>query len=134
MYFSFENYLKTVFNDSQYQLQLVIVMSQNPLDVGKILMDRHSLKILATTTIMPKSVPELSMSLKIPIASCYRKVKALEALGLLECVGTTLTPDGKRVRLYKSKAEGINIEFAGEKLKIIIKFGENIRKIETKIL
>ncbi|MCD6137279.1 MAG: helix-turn-helix transcriptional regulator [Deltaproteobacteria bacterium] len=109
-------------------------MPGSPVDIGKVLMDKYSLKILASTTITPKSVPDLSMTLRIPIASCYRKVKALEKLGLLECVGTILTNDGKRVRLYKSKASSISIEFAGEKLRIVIKFPEKVQKIETEVL
>jgi len=36
--------------------------------------------------------------------------------------------------LYKSKASSISIEFAGEKLRIVIKFPEKVQKIETEVL
>ncbi len=46
---------------------------------------------------------ELSDSMGIPIAACFRKLKLLEDAGLIICVERRLTPEGKRFSLFRSK-------------------------------
>ncbi len=53
-------------------------MDENTSTVLSLLSDPYVLKILAYTSNTSRSIPEISMGLQIPIASCYRKVKALE--------------------------------------------------------
>ncbi len=105
-----------------------------PMEIGKILMDKYVLKILAYTSNTSRSIPEISMGLQIPIASCYRKVKALEKLGLIKCVGTKLTPDGKRVRVYQSNLEDVKIELANNKLRIRLKISEKSEDVTIDVL
>ena len=55
----------------------------------------------------------LSRTYNIPIAVCYRKIRELEKLGFLRCVGKKLTSAGKRVKIYQSQV--VNAYFVYER-------------------
>lgn len=80
--------------------------------------DEYTLKILADTYIVPKSVQEISVKHSIPIAACYRRVQLLEKIGLLKCVDRKLTIKGKRVKVYQSCVRNISLRFENGKLHI----------------
>ncbi|MCD6137278.1 MAG: helix-turn-helix transcriptional regulator [Deltaproteobacteria bacterium] len=102
--------------------------------IMKALSDPYVLKILAYSYYSPKSIPEMSLKLDIPIASCYRKVKLLEKLGLIEKVGTKLTIEGKRVALYRSKLSQMAIEMRGSRVIIRLKVDESIVKYDLNLI
>ncbi len=90
------------------------------MDIPRLLMDEYNLKILSSTYYTGKSVRQLAYIFDIPIATCYRKIKELEDIGLLKCIERPLTRDGRRYKIYKSELMGIKISFERGKLKIRI--------------
>ncbi|UCG68604.1 MAG: hypothetical protein JSV09_12460 [Thermoplasmata archaeon] len=85
----------------------------NPIMISNLISDKYVSKILMSTFKKPKSVQNISASYGIPIAVCYRKVRQLENLGFLTCIGDKLNGNGKRVKLYQSQI--VNAHFFMEK-------------------
>lgn len=85
----------------------------NPIMISNLISDKYVSKILMSTFKKPKSVQKISASYGIPIAVCYRKVRQLERLGFLTCIGDKLNGNGKRVKLYQSQI--VNAHFFMEK-------------------
>jgi len=83
-----------------------------------VLMDEYNLKILAASAVKPVSVREIAYRFDIPLASAYRKIKELESMGLIKVDGTSLTPDGKRYKLYRSQVENFEVSYHKDKLRI----------------
>lgn len=76
------------------------------------------MKILVATSRVPKSAQEISDSHGIPIAACYRRIRALEKVGLLECKERRLSQQGKRVSYYVSLLKNAYIFFESGKLRV----------------
>lgn len=87
------------------------------LETSRLLTDEYCAKILLATMSKPKSAFELSDTLGIPIAACYRKINMLVGAGLLYCVERRLTQAGKRVSVYKSRVRNAQIIFEKGKIK-----------------
>src|SRR5256712_13142518 len=63
------------------------------------------------------SAQEISQQYGIPIAACYRKIRILEEVGLIQCVERILTQKGKRKNLYTSCLRNAYIFFENGKLR-----------------
>jgi len=103
-------------------------MEFDALNASKLLSDPYVMKILAASFKVPKSAQELSLRFSIPIAVCYRKIRELEGVGLMECVGKVLTPKGKRVGIYRSQVKGAYLFFEKDRLRVrleLTKVSEN---------
>jgi len=87
------------------------------LETSKLLTEEYSAKILLATMGRPKSAFELSEKLGIPIAACYRRIRALEEAGLLVCAERKLTRSGKRMSMYKARVMNAQIIFERNKIK-----------------
>ena len=87
------------------------------LEASQMLTDEYSAKILLATFKRKMSAQEISSKYGIPIAACYRKIKSLEDVGLIECVDRVLTPKGKRKNLYLSRLKTAFIFFENGKLR-----------------
>jgi predicted transcriptional regulator len=94
--------------------------SEKELLMPKILGDSYCVTILETITETPKSCIEICAETKIPISTVYRRAQTLYDLNLLRVTGS-ISNDGKKYFLYKSKVESIEAKFDG-KLKVKIKF------------
>ncbi len=92
----------------------------NPLSVTKLLSDEYTVKILTSTFKMPRSANYLSVKFNIPIAACYRRIRELEKMGLLNITEKILTPRGKRVSLYRSNLKSAYLTFENGKLKALL--------------
>ncbi len=90
------------------------------MDIPRLLMDEYNLMILSATYSNGKSARQLAYVFDIPIATCYRKIKELEDVGLLKCIDRPLTQDGRRYKIYKSELMGIKMSFERGKLRIRI--------------
>lgn len=86
-------------------------------EISRLLTERYSAKILLATTRKPRTALELSDSLGIPIAACFRKIKLLEDAGLIVCVERRLTPEGKRFSLFRSKVTDAEIVLERNKVR-----------------
>ncbi len=76
----------------------------------EILSDKYCRDIIGSITHKPKSVIEITEETKIPMSTVYRRIQTLHDNKLLATSGT-ITEDGKRLFLYKSKVKGIQSVF-----------------------
>ncbi|MDE1862782.1 MAG: ArsR family transcriptional regulator [Thaumarchaeota archaeon] len=73
--------------------------------------DRYCRAILESAGEHPKSAKQLSQECKIPISTAYRRVQQMHDHKLLSITGT-ISEDGKKFFLYKSKITGIMASFS----------------------
>jgi len=99
------------------------------LNMAQLLMDQYNLKILSSTTRKALSVRDMAFMYFIPLASCYRKVKELEEIGLLKCEGKQLSRDGKRYKVYKSQVSEFNVSYRNKAviISLVLDWEEPIR-------
>jgi len=90
----------------------------DPLEASRLITDEYAAKILVGTFKRAKSAIQLSREFGIPIAACYRRIRALEQAKLLSCVERILTRKGKRMSLYQSQLRNAYIFFEGGKLRV----------------
>ena len=67
-----------------------------------ILSDKYCREIIESITNKPKSVIEITDETGIPMSTVYRRIQTLHDNNLLRTSGT-ITEDGKKLFLYKSK-------------------------------
>ncbi len=75
-------------NDAEFQGTSKLL---SPLEASQLLTDEYSAKILLATYKRKISAQEISQRYGIPIAACYRKIRILEEVGLIQCVERILT-------------------------------------------
>ena len=81
--------------------------------------DKYCREILEATMGKPKSAMEISSERKIPISTVYRRLQTLHDNKLLWISGT-ISSDGKKCFLYKSKAKAISTSFNSGTIEIQI--------------
>ncbi|MBC7107649.1 MAG: winged helix-turn-helix transcriptional regulator [Methanomassiliicoccales archaeon] len=82
------------------------------------LTDEYAVKILVATTRKPRSAQEISQKYGIPIAACYRRIRDLQSVGLLECKERKLSQQGKRISYYLSTLKNAYLFFENGKLRV----------------
>ncbi len=85
----------------------------------EVISDKYCRTILESTMYKPKSVMEITAETKIPISTVYRRIQTLYDNKLLRTSGT-ITDDGKRLFLYKSKIKGIQSNFCNGQVEVEI--------------
>ena len=85
----------------------------------EILADKYCKQILHNTLEKPKSAMEISAETKIPISTVYRRLQTLHDNKLLRITGS-ISDDGKKYFLYKSKVKAIASTFNGSYVEIEI--------------
>jgi len=85
----------------------------------EVISDKYCRTILESTMYKPKSVMEITAETKIPISTVYRRIQTLFDNKLLRTSGT-ITNDGKRLFLYKSKIKGIQSNFCNGQVEVEI--------------
>jgi hypothetical protein len=76
----------------------------------EIVSDRYCREILKCILYKPKSTIEVFEETKIPLSTIYRRIQTLCDSKLLGISGT-ISEDGKKFFLYKSKVKSINANF-----------------------
>src|SRR3972149_10510921 len=74
--------------------------------------DKYCREILEVTMDKPKSAMEISSERKIPISTVYRRLQSLHDNKLLGISGT-ISDDGKKYFLYRSRIKAISSSFKG---------------------
>ena len=67
------------------------------------LADAESRSIIFSITRKGKTASDLSLLLKIPLSSVYKKLSDLENLTLIQVEKTILSENGKRFKVYRSR-------------------------------
>jgi predicted transcriptional regulator len=76
----------------------------------EVLSDKYCRTILKAIMDKPKSAIEITAETRIPISTVYRRIQMLHDNKLLFTSGT-ISDDGKKFFLYKSKVKGIQSNF-----------------------
>ena len=85
----------------------------------QVISDKYCRAILETTMDKPKSAMEISAESKIPISTVYRRLQTLHDNKLLGISGS-ISDDGKKYFLYRSKVKAISSSFSGNFVEIEI--------------
>ncbi len=78
----------------------------------QIISDKYCRAILEATMNKPKSAMEISAESKIPISTVYRRLQSLHDNKLLGISGS-ISEDGKKYFLYRSRVKAISSVFNG---------------------
>lgn len=85
----------------------------------EVMSDRYCRAIIENTLKKQKSAIEISAETKIPISTVYRRLQTLHDNKLLGISGS-ISDDGKKYFLYKSKIKAIATTFNGNNIEIEI--------------
>ena len=85
----------------------------------EVMSDKYCRAIIENTMEKPKSAMEISAETKIPISTVYRRLQTLHDNKLLGISGS-ISDDGKKYFLYKSKVKAIATSFNGSNIEIEI--------------
>ena len=101
-------------------MQMLTIQEQEKKDtILEAVSDKYSRLILETTMIMPKTALEISAEHDIPISTVYRRLQALHDAKLLAISGS-ISEEGKRYFMYKSKIRQISTSFNGSTVDVSI--------------
>jgi predicted transcriptional regulator len=81
--------------------------------------DKYSRLIMETTMTKPKTALEISAEHHIPISTVYRRLQTLHDAKLLAISGS-ISEEGKRYFMYKSKIQQITTSFNGNAIDVSI--------------
>jgi predicted transcriptional regulator len=84
-----------------------------------IISDKYCRQILNSTIDRPKSAMEISSESKIPISTVYRRIQTLHDNKLVNVTGS-ISSEGKKYFLYKSKVKAITSSYDGNQIEIQI--------------
>jgi DNA-binding HxlR family transcriptional regulator len=84
--------------------------------------DRWAREILLLLSDGPRSAQEIQASNRMPQSTLYRKLHELSEIGLIGIQRSVISPDGKRVELYRSLLEELTVEMRGTRLTIDVRF------------
>ncbi len=93
----------------------------DPFDMFSLVLDKHTSQILHLTDEAPLNATELSRIIGIPLAACYRRIRALREAGLLREESKTVSEGGKSVASYRSTVESAEIVLRDGRLRIQMK-------------
>ena len=96
-------------------------MEEKIIDATQLLMDKDIEKILISTYQGAKSALEISEAYGIPTATCFRKIKQLRQMGLLEVKETVYTSRNKKVDYYSANLENAYVFYDSGKMKVRFK-------------
>lgn len=82
-----------------------------------VISDTYCRAILENTMDKPKSAMEISSETKIPISTVYRRLQTLHDNKLVGISGS-ISDDGKKYFLYRSKVKAISTKFNGNFIEI----------------
>lgn len=96
------------------------------LDVLRVLGNEYNAEILQATN-EPHSAQELSETLDVPIATCYRRIDELTDAALLELHDRPLSDEHRRINVYRRNVDEVRIEFRGDDCYITIQERSEIK-------
>lgn len=87
------------------------------LQLSQTVMDPYSARILLGTWERASSALELSRRFGIPIAACYRRIRELEAMGLVYCERSLPSRNGKGLQLFRCRLKSVRVSLEEGRLK-----------------
>ena len=89
-------------------------------DIFRLMLDEYSSRIISLTSEEPLNAVDLSNALGIPIAACYRRIRALKEAGVLKEEGRVVSVGGKLVATYRSSVESAELMLQDGRLRVLI--------------
>jgi len=89
-------------------------------DIFRLMLDEYSSRIISLTSEEPLNAVDLSNALGIPIAACYRRIRALKEAGILREEGRVVSVGGKLVATYRSSVESAELMLQDGRLRVLI--------------
>ncbi|MBI5000991.1 MAG: helix-turn-helix transcriptional regulator [Euryarchaeota archaeon] len=89
-------------------------------EAARLITDRYSAMILFAMQLRPKGAQAVSQQCGIPIAACYRRIKALETIGVVEKAERFLNQRGKWVQTYLSVVKGMDVGLDQGRIRVSI--------------
>ena len=113
------SYIKSTHNDNMQVLQSVNKIEEEATKDAllSVVSDKYCRTILGAIMDKPKSVVEITAETKIPISTVYRRIQTLQDNKLIRTSGT-ITDDGKKLFLYKSKIKEIQCIFSNGQIEV----------------
>jgi predicted transcriptional regulator len=102
-------------------------MAKGTLKLSRLLADEYSGRILSLTFSQPRSVQEICMMSGIPIAVAYRRMNSLEAAGLVKCLRTDISPNGKKCKYYMCQVDVARLTFREGRFAVEIEWRDHGR-------
>ena len=96
------------------------------LDVLRVLGNDYNAEILEATN-EPHSAQELSESLDVPIATCYRRIDELTEADLLELYDRPLSDEHRRINVYRRNVDEVRVEFDEEECHVLVQERSEIK-------
>ena len=117
------SYIKNTRNKNMQVLQSTYKINEDATKDAllSIISDKYCRTILQAVMDKPKSAMEISAETKTPISTVYRRIQTLYDNKLIQTSGT-ITDDGKKLFLYKSKIKGIQSTFNDGKIEVELIF------------
>jgi hypothetical protein len=102
-------------------------------------LDRDNEKIILGTFEQARSAMEINRLYGIPIADCFKKMRALEKMGLLEIDSFRYSHKGKKILLYKANLQDAYVFYESGKLKVrfevVLQMTRGIRsRLESRVI
>ena len=94
-----------------------------PLQLTQTVMDEYAARILLGTFDRSASALDLSRRFGIPIAACYRRIKELEALGLVFCERELPSRNGKGLQMFRSRLKSVRVTLEDGNLRARVEVG-----------
>ncbi len=91
------------------------------IDATQLLMDQDIEMILLGTYLSSRSISEISERYGIPIAICFRKVKKLSKMGLLEVKEVVHSSNNRKLEYYRANLDNAYVFYDSGKLKVRFK-------------
>jgi len=86
------------------------------IEMLSVLGDEHSRKILIATHLKARTAQDIAEKYGIPIAACYRRIRFLEDMALIQKDEKILTQRGKRRWTYISNIHAMELYYTGGKM------------------
>ena len=83
-----------------------------------VLADAYALRILNALTEKPRTASELVRAASLPPAACYRRLRSLEAAGLISSAGSIATHGGKPAQRYQAEVSAVHVVYDGGRLEV----------------
>jgi hypothetical protein len=88
------------------------------IDASELITDMDMEKILLGTYQKSRSAPELSEVYGIPIAVCFKKIKTLRKMGLLNVTETVRAASGKKMEYYTANLDDAYVFYDSGRVKV----------------
>lgn len=97
-----------------------------PLDVLRVLGNDYNAEILQAAY-EPQSAQDLSETLGVPIATCYRRIEELTDAELLELYDRPLSEQHRRVNIYRRNIDEVTVRFNGDDCSVFVEQRSDVK-------